>query len=310
MAVDEAWLIHERLIKPMQQLLGGGNSGIFDVAWVIPGIAIVLILALFFLRFLLRLPQKTGLSFLFAATVYIGGAISIELISGSYDVRYGIERIHILLRREGWKDNRKRVYRIYKEEGLNLRTKRPKRRRAAIHRNEKPAPSTINQCWSMDFVSDQMLDGRRFRALTIVDNFSRKCIAIHSDQYLKGTDVVNVLDRLKHQQNETPKRIQVDNGSEFISKALDRWAYENNVMLDYSRPGKPTDNPFIESFNRSFRDECLNVNWFLSLLDARQKIELWRKEYNGFRPHSSLDNLTPEEVHEKHKTCSESLLLA
>ena len=157
----------------------------------------------------------------------------------------------------------------------------------------------------MDFVSDQMFDGRRFRALTIVDNFSRKCMAIHTDQYLKGPDVVNVLDRLKAEQNEVPERIQVDNGSEFISKVMDRWAYENKVTQDYSRPGKPTDNPFIESFNGSFRDECLNVNWFLSLLDAREKIENWRREYNEFRPHSSLENLTPYEVHEGSKISSE-----
>jgi putative transposase len=225
-------------------------------------------------------------------------------------IRYGIDRIHVLLRREGWRDNRKRVYRIYKEEGLNLRVKRPKRRRAAAHRMDRPEVTTIHQCWSMDFVSDQLYDGRRFRALTVVDNFSRKCMAIYADQYIKGLNVVNVLDRLKYHKDAIPERIQVDNGSEFISKALDRWAYENNVTLDYSRPGKPTDNPFIESFNGSFRDECLNVNWFLSLPDAREKIESWRQEYNGFRPHSSLDNLTPNEVYEKSKTSSESLLLA
>ena len=124
-----------------------------------------------------------------------------------------------------------------------------------------------------------------------------------------GPDVVNVLSRLKYQENEIPERIQVDNGSEFISKALDHWAYENNVILDYSRPGKPTDNPFIESFNGSFRDECLNINWFLSLSDAREKVESWRDEYNSFRPHSSLENLTPNEIHEENKISSESLLL-
>lgn len=224
-------------------------------------------------------------------------------------IRYGIDRIYVLLRREGWRDNFKRIYRIYKEEGLNLRTKRPKRIRAAAQRHERPAISNIDQCWSMDFVSDQLFDGRRFRALTIVDNYSRKCMAIHADQYLKGPDVVNVLDHLKHQENEMPKRIQVDNGSEFISKILDHWAYENKVVLDYSRPGRPTDNPFIESFNGSFRDECLNTNWFLSLEDARMKIESWRDEYNNYRPHSSLDNLTPNEVHQEYKQSPESLLL-
>jgi len=138
----------------------------------------------------------------------------------------------------------------------------------------------------MDFVSDQLFDGRRFRALTIVDNYSRKCLAIYPQQSIKGSDVVQVMEKIFITQEIIPERIQVDNGSEFISKALDRWAYENNVTLDFSRPGKPTDNPFIESFNGSFRDECLNTNWFLSLEDAREKIEQWRVEYNYFRPPS------------------------
>lgn len=224
-------------------------------------------------------------------------------------IRYGFWRVFTLLRREGWKDNHKRVYRIYKEEGLNLRTKRPRRRKSAAHRMERPDITNINQCWSMDFVSDQLFDGHRFRALTIVDNFSRKCMAIHAGQSIKGADVVNVLEYLKSFKDEIPQRIQVDNGSEFISKDLDLWAYENNVTLDYSRPGKPTDNPYIESFNGSFRDECLNINWFLSLQDAKEKIELWREEYNGFRPHSSLNDFTPNEVHEEYQNSSEPLLL-
>jgi putative transposase len=224
-------------------------------------------------------------------------------------IRYGFWRVFILLRREGWKDNHKRIYRIYKEEGLNLRTKRPRRSKAAAHRMERPEISTINQCWSMDFVADQLFNGRRFRALTIVDNFSRKCMAIHVDQSIKGADVVDILNRLKYEQNEIPKRIQVDNGSEFISKNLDQWAYANNITLDYSRPGKPTDNPFIESFNGSFRDECLNSNWFLSLLDAKHKIEQWRRDYNEFRPHSSLNDLTPNDVHSEQSKSPISLLL-
>ena len=148
----------------------------------------------------------------------------------------------------------------------------------------------------MDFVADQLFDGRKIRALTVVDNFSRQCVAIHVGQSLKGTDVVAVMDRLRVENTGVPKRIQVDNGSEFISKALDLWAYEHGVTLDFSRPGKPTDNAFIESFNGSFRDECLNAHWFLSLEDAREKIEQWREEYNGFRPHSSLGGLTPNQV--------------
>jgi putative transposase len=174
---------------------------------------------------------------------------------------------------------------------------------------ERPDISNINQCWSMDFVSDQLFDGHRFRALTIVDNYSRKSMAIHANRSIKGADVVEILEYLKNQKNEIPLRIQMDNGSEFISKDLDLWAYDNNVTLDYSRPGKPTDNPYIESFNGSFRDECLNINWFLSLEDAKEKIELWRQEYNSFRPHSSLNDLTPNEVHGEHKKSPESLLL-
>ena len=215
-------------------------------------------------------------------------------------VRYGLDRIHVLLRREGWTDSRNRIYRLYKLEGLNLRSKRPRRSRSCSHRLDRLEVFKINQCWSMDFVSDQLFDGRRFRALTVVDNYSRKCLAIHPDQSIKGSDVVEVMERLKEQLVTVPKRIQVDNGSEFISKALDKWAYDNKITLDFSRPGKPTDNPYIESFNGSFRDECLNVNWFLSLADAREKIANWRREYNEFRPHSSLDFKTPSQVYDNN----------
>jgi len=207
-------------------------------------------------------------------------------------VRYGFSRIFTLLRREGWPDNHKRVYRIYCEEGLNLRRRRPKRRKAAAHRIQHEAASSMDECWSMDFVADQLFDGRRFRALTVVDNYSRQCPLIYAGQSIKGEDVVDQLQSL----NRLPKRIKIDNGSEFISKALDKWAYENQIILDFSRPGKPTDNPFIESFNGSFRDECLNTNWFLSLEDAREKIETWRVEYNSYRPHSSLGGIPPNEL--------------
>jgi putative transposase len=147
----------------------------------------------------------------------------------------------------------------------------------------------------MDFVSDALFDGSRFRALTIVDNCSRECLAIMVGKSLRGSDVVEALEALRCTRGLTPMRIQTDNGSEFISKEMDRWAYENKVIMDYSRPGKPTDNPFVESFNGSFRDECLNAHWFLSLEDAVEKIEAWRQEYNHFRPHRSLNDLTPAE---------------
>jgi putative transposase len=216
-------------------------------------------------------------------------------------VRYGIRRIYTLLRREGWKDNHKRVYRLYREEGLNLRTKRPRRSKSAAHRMERINFEHKNQCWSMDFVADQLFDGRKFRTLTVIDNYSRKCLGILVGQSIRGEQVADFMDYIKTKEGGAPRRIQVDNGSEFISKALDKWAYDNNTLLDFSRPGKPTDNPFIESFNGSFRDECLNTNWFLSLHDAEEKIENWRIEYNEYRPHSSLNGLTPSEMEEKEK---------
>jgi putative transposase len=215
-------------------------------------------------------------------------------------IRYGMWRIYVLLRREGFTDNHKRVHRIYKEEGLNLRSKRPRRNKAAAHRLERPENNQINHCWSMDFVQDNLFDGRKFRCLTIVDNCSRYCQAISIAKSIKGIDVVEVMEALKMQTKVVPERIQVDNGSEFISKDFDKWAYENKVTLDYSRPGKPTDNPFIESFNGSFRDECLNTHWFLSLEDAYEKINAWVKDYNHFRPHSSLGQMTPVEFIYNH----------
>jgi len=210
-------------------------------------------------------------------------------------VRYGYWRIYILLRREGWADNHKRVYRIYREEGLNLRSKRPRRHKSSTHRLERLSDVGLHQVWSTDFVSDALFDGSRFRALTIVDNCSRECLAIMVGKSLRGSDVVEALEALRCTRGLTPLRIQTDNGSEFISKEMDRWAYENKVIMDYSRPGKPTDNPFVESFNGSFRDECLNAHWFLSLEDAVEKIEAWRQQYNHFRPHRSLNDLTPAE---------------
>ena len=215
-------------------------------------------------------------------------------------VRFGMWRIHTLMRREGWLINHKKTHRIYCEEGLNLRRRRPRRRVAAAHRMERPQISSTNECWSMDFVADNLFNGNRIRALTVVDNFSRECLAITVDRALRSGDVVATMEHIKLMRG-APKRIQVDNGSEFISKALDLWAYENEVTLDFSRPGKPTDNPFIESFNGSFRDECLNLNWFLSLDDAQQKIEAWRVDYNEYRPHQSLNDRTPQEFVSEHQ---------
>lgn len=207
-------------------------------------------------------------------------------------VRYGMRCIYVLLRRGGWVVNHKRVHRLYAQAGLNLRAKRPHRRKAAAIRLDRPLLTAADQLWSMDFVSDALFDGRRFRALTIVDNFTRECLAIEVAQKLRGEDVVATLQRLRDRR-AIPARIQADNGPEFISMTLDRFAYDHGVTLDYSRPGKPTDNPFIESFNGSLRGGCLNTHWFLSLEDARGKIESWRVDYNHFRPHSSLADSTP-----------------
>lgn len=209
-------------------------------------------------------------------------------------VRYGYRHLHILLKREEWKINVKRVYRLYQEENLSLRTKTPKRRVSCRNRNNRPAATRINDCWAIDFMTDELFDGRRIRLLTIVDHFTRESLAIEVGQRLTGRDVVSVLNRIR-MGRALPKTIRVDNGTEFTSKVLDQWAYANKVTLDFSRPGKPTDNAFIESFNGRVRAECLNENWFLSLEDARQKIAAWRQDYNNHRPHSSLGNLAPRE---------------
>jgi putative transposase len=165
----------------------------------------------------------------------------------------------------------------------------------------RPEVERPGACWSMDFVVDSLFNGRRFRALTIVDNFSRECLAIEAGQSITGTEVATVVERLVKDRG-VPGRIQCDNGGEFISRVLDKWAYENGVTMDFSRPGKPMDNAMIESFNGTFRDECLNVNWFLSMEDAREKIEKWREDYNEFRPHSSLGDLTPRQFIDKFKS--------
>jgi len=209
-------------------------------------------------------------------------------------VRYGYKRIHVLLKREGWQINHKRVHRLYCEEGLNLRVKYRRKRPGAALRIPRQQARGLNDIWSMDFAADSLFNGSRFRVLTVVDNYSRECLAIEVGQGIKGEQVVEVLKRLKFIRG-VPGSIRVDNGSEFVSKAVDKWAYENKVALDFSRPGKPIDNAFAESFIGSLRDECLNVNWFLSFEDACAKIEAWRIDYNEFRPHSSLDNLTPTE---------------
>ena len=207
--------------------------------------------------------------------------------------RFGILRLHILLKREGLVINHKRTERIYREEGLALRKKR-RRKGAAGARVILLPPQGTNERWSMDFVTDSIVTGRRFRALTIVDDYTRECPAIEVDTSLGGRRVVGVLDRLAETRG-LPEIITIDNGPEFAGRALDEWAYRKGVKLSFIRPGKPIENAYIESFNGRFRDECLNTNWFISLKHARAVIEEWRRDYNEVRPHSSLQGATPEE---------------
>jgi putative transposase len=209
-------------------------------------------------------------------------------------VRYGYRKILTLLRREGWKVGKKLVYRLYREEGLGLRFKPRRRRRMGTHRQERFRPVAPNQVWSLDFVADQLADGRRFRALTVVDVYTRECPAIEVGQSLKGENVVSVLNRIRGPRG-VPKMLFCDNGSEFTSQAMDLWAYGHGVRIDFSRPGKPTDNAHVESFNGTFRAECLNAHWFGTLTEAKHVIEAWRQEYNESRPHRALGERTPSE---------------
>jgi putative transposase len=207
--------------------------------------------------------------------------------------RWGYRFLHRMLRREGHLLNHKVTYRLYREERLGLRRGR-RRRRSGAPRQAMPTPTCANERWSMDFVSDSLAHGRRFRALTIVDDSSRECPAIEVDTSLPAERVIEVLERIGAERG-FPKAIVMDNGPEFISRALEQWAYARAVQLIHIEPGKPVQNAFIESFNGTFRNECLNQHWFLSLTDARRTIEAYRIEYNTVRPHSSLGYRTPEE---------------
>ena len=213
--------------------------------------------------------------------------------------RFGSLRLHVILRREGLVMNHKRTERIYREEKLSLRT-RKRKKRASLLRVPIPAPECPNERWSMDFIHARLANGRRFKSLTIVDDYSRESPAIEMDTSIPGARVARVLERLKETRG-LPKVIVTDNGPEFISKALDEWAYTNGVKLDFIEPGKPVQNAFIESFNGRFRDECLNEHWFLTLEEAKITIENWRIDYNEVRPHSSLDNLTPAEYAKQYQ---------
>jgi putative transposase len=205
-------------------------------------------------------------------------------------VRYGYRRLTVLLKREGWEVNAKRIYRMYAEEGLIVRTQKRKQR---AQRQRVPLGQAMrpNHKWSMDFVVQRLPDGRWIRVLTVVDQFTRECLTLFADSGEKVAAALDLVVALRG----APQSITVDNGTEFASKAMDLWAYKNGVHLDFIRPGKPVENGYIESFNGKLRDECLNVEVFFTLADGRRKLALWRHDYNHYRPHSALADRTPAE---------------
>jgi putative transposase len=208
-------------------------------------------------------------------------------------VRFGYRRLTVLLRREGWAVNAKRIYRLYREDGLTVRTK-VRRRIARRQRAPLLRPTRPNERWAMDFVSDRVADGRWFRVLTVVDQFTRECLLLLADSSLSGQKVAEALSQVVAERG-APVAITVDNGTEFASKAMDVWSYQYRVQLDFIRPGRPVDNGYIESFNGRLRDECLNVHVFFTLADVREKLEHWREDYNRVRPHSAIGDHAPSE---------------
>jgi putative transposase len=212
--------------------------------------------------------------------------------------RFGYKRLHVLLRREGVRVNHKRVYRLYREERLSVRPHRS-RKHVAVPRVPVRAPTRQNERWGMDFIHDAMSDRRRFRCLTMVDEFTRECPHIEVDTSLPAARVIAVLEQLAAQRG-VPQSLVIDHGPELISTALDLWCYRHGITLAFIRPGKPVENAYVESFHSRFRDECPAAHWFLDLADARFQIETWRRDYNEERPHSSLNNQTPAEFARAH----------
>jgi putative transposase len=205
--------------------------------------------------------------------------------------RYGYHRLHVLLRREGWVVNRKLVYRLYREEGLAVRTRR-RRKVASQPRLALSAPTETNERWAMDFVSDELARGGRFRVFTVIDVFTRECLALHAKRSIRSKDVTAVLDGVITQRG-VPAAITCDNGTEFTSKMFDEWAFLRKIQLDFIRPGKPVENAYIESFNGRLREECLSQHWFTDIDDAQAAMAAWIKDYNESRPHTSLGDLAP-----------------
>jgi putative transposase len=206
--------------------------------------------------------------------------------------RYGYKRLYRRLRRNGEIVNHKKVYRLYREEGLMVRKRARKR---LVRRSGKPVvPVRPNERWSMDFTSDQLSDGRRFRTFNVVDDCTRECLAIEVHRSIPGFLVARILDRVMNERGR-PAVIVCDNGPEFVGRAVEIWAQENGVKLHFIEPGKPVQNCYVESFNGRFRDECLNEHWFTSIQDARSIIAAWRDDYNDVREHGSLAGKTPSE---------------
>lgn len=224
-------------------------------------------------------------------------------------VRYGYRRLTILLRREGWPVNAKRVYRLYDEENLKVRS--VERKKIARGQRVPQGQATMpDECWSADFVSDKLADGRSIRVLTVVDQFTRECICLDVDRSMNGPKVVTALNQAIAERGARPRSLTLDNGSEFAGRAMELWAQESGVQLCFIRPGRPVENGFIESFNGRLRDECLNVEWFASLSDARQKLALWREHYNHQRPHSALDDRTPAAFASLHRPAATRFALS
>lgn len=207
--------------------------------------------------------------------------------------RFGSPRLHVLLRREGFKINHKRTERLYYAMGLSIRIRRRKKT-ASTMRVEVPRPAHRNHIWCMDFMRDGVSGGRILKVFALIDEYTRKCFRIDVDTSITGAKVVRVLSEVTACEG-LPEIIIIDNGPEFISRALDEWAYSRGVKLFFISPGKPVENSYIESFNGKLRDECLNAHYFMSIYHAQQIVEDWRVDYNTERPHSSLDNQTPEE---------------
>jgi putative transposase len=218
--------------------------------------------------------------------------------------RRGYRYFTIVLVREGWTVNHKRVYRINREERLNVGRSRRRRKRVSEARCPMPAPSRVNECWGMDFVSDALINGRRIRILNIVDGLSREDLDGPIDTSLPAVRVVEALDRIALERGAYPERLIVDNGPEFRSRQLDAWAYQNGVALHFIDPGKPIQNALTESYNGRMRDECLNMNWWPTLGSAQAGIRKWRQRYNTERPHGSLGYKTPEEFAAHHRALS------